>query len=526
MTSSAACASPTSVTSAAITMTVNTISPPSVSIAITTGAQTICTGTSVTFTATPTNGGTPTYQWKRGGVNIIGATGATFTSTSLANNDAISVTMTSNSACASSTTATSAATIMTVNQLPTATIAGTTTACTSVSLTASGGTTYAWSGGTTPSVSANNFTQSGTYTVTVTSANLCSSTATAIVTVLSCIDVYTGAASCNTTTLTNVQGNAWFNFILPSGIIASLNPNGMNLGTVTVEVSDAIGALTFNFNKFLGRSIDFTSSKYGSGVNMPTYYSLRLYYMDSELTEYNAATRGSYTLSDFNMFWKQGNKGCLLSSYGETLQGVIEKNAVLEGEYGTNNNGFYLEFPLNHFTAFAATTANDAVLPIELVSFNGYIKNNNHILDWRTKAEKNFSHFELQHSINGIDFETMSPIKAKGQGSAYSFTHQNPTAATHYYRLKMVDNDGAFKFSQVISLNKNETKSLTIYPNPSKNSINIVTSDYNQPMRFYSINGALLMRENQTTEQLDISELPAGMYFLHVGSDVLKVIKE
>jgi Secretion system C-terminal sorting domain len=53
-----------------------------------------------------------------------------------------------------------------------------------------------------------------------------------------------------------------------------------------------------------------------------------------------------------------------------------------------------------------------------------------------------------------------------------------------------------------------------------------MTSDYNQPMRLYSINGALLMRENQTTEQLDISAFPAGMYFLHVGSDVLKVIKE
>jgi alpha-tubulin suppressor-like RCC1 family protein len=512
--------------SSTLAIVVNPILTPSVSTAITTGSQTICAGTSVTFTATPTNGGTPTYQWKKGGVNISGATNATFTSMTLANNDAISVEMTSSATCASPTTATSAATFMTINPLPTATISGTTMACTSVSLTASGGTSYAWSGGTTPSVSANTFTTSNDYSVTVTDANGCDGTATKSVTVVNCNDIHTGSTSCETATLTNVQGNSWFNFISPSGIIASLNPNGMDLGTVTVEVSDASGAVTFNGKKFLGRSVNFMSSNYASGVTMPNNYSLRLYYMDSELTEYNSATSGSYTLPDFSMMWEEGGTGCSLPTYGGTLEGMVGKATVVEAEYGTGDNGFYLQLPLNHFTIFAATTSTNTVLPIELVSFNGYAKNNNNILAWRTEAEQNFSHFELQHGLNGIDFETMSQIKAKGQGSEYGFTHQNPTAATHYYRLKMVDNDGTFKFSQVISLNKNETKSLKVYPNPTKNTINIMTSDYAQPMRLYSINGALLMSKNQTVEQLDISALPTGMYFLHVGSDVLKVIKE
>jgi Secretion system C-terminal sorting domain len=259
---------------------------------------------------------------------------------------------------------------------------------------------------------------------------------------------------------------------------------------------------------------------------MPSNYSLRLYYMDSELTEYNASTSGSYTLPDFNMMWEQGGTGCSLPTYGGNAEGMVEKATVVEAEYGTSNNGFYLELLLNHFTIFVASTSTNTVLPLELVSFKGYAKNNNNILSWRTEAEQNFSHFELQHGLNGTDFETVGQIKAKGQGSDYGYTHQNPTAATHYYRLKMVDNDGAFKFSQVISLNKNETKTLKIYPNPTKNTISIITSDYSQPMRLFSINGTLLMSKNQTTEQLDISELPTGMYFLHVGSDVLKVIKE
>jgi Secretion system C-terminal sorting domain/Ig-like domain CHU_C associated len=365
------------------------------------------------------------------------------------------------------------------------------------------------------------------YWVTSSNANGCESARAKIdVMTADCNDIHTGTTGCYTATLTNVQGNSWFNFISPSGVIASLNPNGMNLGTVTVEVSDASGVVTFNSKKFLGRSVNFMSSNYASGATMPSNYSLRLYYMDSELTEYNASTSGSYTLPDFNMMWEQGGTGCSLPTYGGNVEGMVEKANVVEAEYGTSNNGFYLQLPLNHFTIFAATTSSNTVLPLELVSFNGYAKNNSNILAWRTEAEQNFSHFELQHGLNGIDFETMSQIKAKGQGSDYGYTHQNPTATTHYYRLKMVDNDGVFKFSQVISLNKNETKTLKIYPNPTKNSINIVTSDYNQPMRLYSINGALLMQKNQTVEQLDISALPTGMYFLHVGSDVLKVIKE
>jgi len=81
--------------------------PASVSIAaVPSGA--LCPGTSVTFTATPTNGGVgPTYIWKKGGIPIAGATAATYTSTALANNDKITVEMTSNATCVTGSPATS-----------------------------------------------------------------------------------------------------------------------------------------------------------------------------------------------------------------------------------------------------------------------------------------------------------------------------------------------------------------------------------------------------------------------------------
>ena len=93
---------------ASTTVTVQPNLTPSVSIAITAGAETSCVGASVTFTASPTNGGaTPSYQWKVNGTNA-GTNSPTFTTSSLANNAAVKVVITSSaSPCLTTATATS-----------------------------------------------------------------------------------------------------------------------------------------------------------------------------------------------------------------------------------------------------------------------------------------------------------------------------------------------------------------------------------------------------------------------------------
>lgn len=114
MTSSANCVSPPTATSNTITMTVAPAVTPSVTVAAN-PAGPICSGTSVTFTASPTNGGvSPTYQWYVNG-NPVGSGGTTYTSTTLANNDVVTVEMTSNAPCVTQAAGTSAPITMTVN---------------------------------------------------------------------------------------------------------------------------------------------------------------------------------------------------------------------------------------------------------------------------------------------------------------------------------------------------------------------------------------------------------------------------
>src|SRR4029079_8461000 len=113
MTSSLSCKTSPTATSNTIALTISASVTPTVSIAITSGANPTCSGSSVTFTATPTNGGTPSYQWQKGGVNV-GTNSATYTDAGTAAGS-ITCVMTSSLSCKTSPTATSNAIALTVN---------------------------------------------------------------------------------------------------------------------------------------------------------------------------------------------------------------------------------------------------------------------------------------------------------------------------------------------------------------------------------------------------------------------------
>jgi hypothetical protein len=121
MTSNAPCITGSPATSNVMTMAVNSSLAAIVSI-VASSSGAICSGTSVSFTATPTNGGAaPTYQWYNGASPIAGETAATYVTTTLSNSDAIKVIMTSNAtSCITGSPATSNVVTMTVNTAPAA----------------------------------------------------------------------------------------------------------------------------------------------------------------------------------------------------------------------------------------------------------------------------------------------------------------------------------------------------------------------------------------------------------------------
>ena len=182
MSSNDPCANPATANSNPVTIVNSTVAA-AVSIAAST--TTTCPGGSVTFTATPTNGGTnPTYQWQINGVDVTGQAGATFTSTTLNNNDVVTVIMTSNDPCATPAIANSnpvtiasvvlAAPTVAVTQ-PTCTVA---TATITVSAPVGAGSTYSINGSDyQASPVFNNVAAGPAYNVTVQNASGCISAA-------------------------------------------------------------------------------------------------------------------------------------------------------------------------------------------------------------------------------------------------------------------------------------------------------------------------------------------------------------
>ena len=91
-------------------------------------------------------------------------------------------------------------------------------------------------------------------------------------------------------------------------------------------------------------------------------------------------------------------------------------------------------------------------------------------MTWNTENEQDLQGFDVQHSLNGVDFASIG-FEVPGQNK-YLFLHTKPANGINYYRLKMIDTDGKFYYSEIQSVTLLVQHELVaLYPNPTDNGI-------------------------------------------------------
>jgi len=187
------------------------------------------------------------------------------------------------------------------------------------------------------------------------------------------------------------------------------------------------------------------------------------------------------------------------------------------------------------FKTFKYTAAKVNTLPVELASFGAQVSRDKSKanLNWATSAEINASHFVVQRSTDGSNYDDIAIVFAQ-EGNSNSLRQydydDNISAVSNsmvYYRLKIVDIDGNSKLSEVqlIRLGKEEQASnIMVYPNPTHSELRITIPDSWQgksiSYSIFNVHGSLLKQKHTNnaaqTELLNIADLPVGIYVINV----------
>lgn len=137
---------------------------------------------------------------------------------------------------------------------------------------------------------------------------------------------------------------------------------------------------------------------------------------------------------------------------------------------GSNLNGCNKCFKVKGTCSGPASFCNSGALPIVLLSLHAHSNGDNVALDWSTASEKNFDKFIIEHSIDGIKFDSIGFIVGAGESKQvlnYSFNHSSPILGKNYYRLKSVDFDLTYEHSPLVAATFAGSRTVIVYSDPA-----------------------------------------------------------
>ncbi len=201
---------------------------------------------------------------------------------------------------------------------------------------------------------------------------------------------------------------------------------------------------------------------------------------------------------------------------------------------------------LNSFSDFGVVQYTSP-LPIELLSFEADQDLDGTVLSsWATATEINNDHFEVERSVNGNDnFKNIGTVKGFGAGTTtnnhyYTLRDQDQCNGINYYRIRQVDIDGRFTYSNVVAVRcRNKDDLVSVFPNPSNTKINIgffETADSKVTIDILDMFGNVVssslfaVKKDLNNVEMKIDQLSNGFYYLRfrntdIGNEATRQVK-
>ena len=157
------------------------------------------------------------------------------------------------------------------------------------------------------------------------------------------------------------------------------------------------------------------------------------------------------------------------------------------------------------------------------------VKSSGVLTSWETASEINNNYFDIERSKDSYNFERIGTVPGSGtstQRNEYSFPDLDPGVGIFYYRLKQVDFDAGFSYSDVVAVKLNMGfYEISVYPNPASTIINFdfeISNNSKVSFQILNIMGKILKEETKdvnkglVSSHMDIKDLSEGVYFLKI----------
>ncbi|HUC81258.1 MAG TPA: T9SS type A sorting domain-containing protein [Flavisolibacter sp.] len=227
-------------------------------------------------------------------------------------------------------------------------------------------------------------------------------------------------------------------------------------------------------------------------------YQATFYFTAAEKAGWEAVTGKSW--NDIKLIKTQGPISNVTPA-NPSGAGSVE---IVTPTFGTYGADYTLSYTFNTgFSGFAFGDPGLNILPITLLEFTGRQENTTAVLNWKTSSEQNSKDFEVEKSTDGRNFSKIGTVPAAGNSSSqrtYSFRDVQLSAA-NYYRLRMNDSDGQYKYSDVVLVNYGAgAQQVTVVNNPFAGYLDIrfARSAANARLQLVSTSGAVVAEKQFT----------------------------